>query len=156
MSLIWQVFRWRLNGTMRDHTRAEGFALVEVMVGLTILGVGLLGLAALQMSGLKSNHDAYIRSQVNLLAYDIVDRMRANRPNALNGLYNIDVGEAPDGGLPAVVFNDLTQWKGTLSNLPGSGDGSIEVDDGVVTVTIQWDEDRDGGDPMQFTIQSHL
>lgn len=136
--------------------RQKGFALVEVMVGLAILGVGLLSLAGLQMAGLKNNHDAYLRSQANLLAYDIVDRMRANRPSALNGLYDIDLQEEPDQDLNPIILNDLNEWKAALASLPGPGDGSVHVDAGLVTVLIQWDESRGEDDPTEFQIQSQL
>jgi type IV pilus assembly protein PilV len=65
---------------MKTHT---GFTLIEVLVALLILAVGLLGLAALQTSTLKSNLTAYNHGQATQLLYDIADRMRANncKPN---------------------------------------------------------------------------
>jgi type IV pilus assembly protein PilV len=52
---------------------------MEVLVALLVLAIGLLGLAALQTQGLRFNQDAYVRSQATLLAYDIMDTMRARR-----------------------------------------------------------------------------
>jgi type IV pilus assembly protein PilV len=59
--------------------RQAGFTLIEVLIALLVLSIGLLGLAFLQGQGVKFNTDAYNRSQASLLAYDIMDRMRANR-----------------------------------------------------------------------------
>ena len=59
---------------------AGGMTLVEVLVTLVIISVGLLGLAALQLTSLKGNQEAYARSQASALAGFILDRMRAN-PN---------------------------------------------------------------------------
>lgn len=59
-------------------TKTKGFTLVEVLVAMAILAVGLLGLASLQAIALKDNQDAYLRSQANLLAYEMSDRIRAN------------------------------------------------------------------------------
>ena len=56
----------------------NGFTLVEVLVAMVILAIGLLGLASLQAIALKDNQDAYLRSQANLLAYEMSDRIRAN------------------------------------------------------------------------------
>lgn len=57
----------------------QGFTLVEVLVSMVILAIGLLGLAALQGRALKDNQDAYFYSQANLLAYEMGDRIKANK-----------------------------------------------------------------------------
>jgi len=56
-----------------------GFTLIEVLVSMVILALGLLGLAALQGISLKNNQDAYLFSQANALAYEMSDRIKANR-----------------------------------------------------------------------------
>jgi type IV pilus assembly protein PilV len=52
--------------------------LVEVLVTLVLISVGLLGVAALQLTTLKNNQESYVRSQAAMLAADILDRMRSN------------------------------------------------------------------------------
>jgi type IV pilus assembly protein PilV len=146
-------------------THAAGFSLLEVLVGLLILAIGLLGLAGLQMISLRQNNDAYLRSQATLMAYDILDRMRTNRNHAIDGRYEIDFEESPASSLPDAVKSDLELWKGSLNaTLPGPGDGSIEMSDNtVVIVTIKWQERKarestDGADTewLEFTTQSEL
>jgi len=56
----------------------RGFSLIEVLVALLVLSIGLLGLAALQTTSLQYNTGSYFRTQATFLAYDIIDRMRAN------------------------------------------------------------------------------
>ena len=58
---------------------ASGFTLIEVLVALLIVALGMLGNAMLQLQGMKNSNDAYLRSQIGLFAYDIADRIRANR-----------------------------------------------------------------------------
>ncbi len=58
---------------------ALGFTLVEVLVSMVILAIGLLGLASLQGISLKNNQDAYLFSQANALAYEMSDRIKANK-----------------------------------------------------------------------------
>ena len=70
--------------------RQGGFTLIEVMVALVILAVGLLGMASLMNRSQQSNESAYSRSQATLLAYEIVERMRANLVNQVDASGNED------------------------------------------------------------------
>ncbi len=74
---------------VKYHGRQKGFSLIEVLVALLVLSIGLLGLAMLQVTGMKFNSDAYFRTQATVLAYDIMDRMRANSKGAGNGDYHV-------------------------------------------------------------------
>jgi type IV pilus assembly protein PilV len=69
-------------------SRQSGFTLVEILIALLVLSIGLLGLAGLQTAGLRANHSANLRTQATLLAYDMTDRMRANREGYEDGDYN--------------------------------------------------------------------
>lgn len=96
-----------------------GFTLMEVLVAFLILSVGLLGLAGLQMKGLAYAHQSYQRSLATLLAQDMADRMRANRPAVLAGDYRLtsapsDPGVTCSGAAPCTPAKlaalDLYQW----------------------------------------------
>ena len=134
----------------------NGFGMVEVLAAVLVLSIGLLGLAALQSNSLKSNQVAYQRSQVNFLAYDMIDRMRANRGMAIDGDYNIAFG----GDLPAgadVAAADLGEWVNNIEALLPAGEGSINCvspEDNVATCTvgIRWDESRLGGSATSQTV----
>ena len=69
-----------------------GFTLLEVLVAILIFAIGLLGLASLQTVSQRSNHSAYLRSQAVIQAYDIADRMRANKnlPNLAPDLSELE------------------------------------------------------------------
>ncbi|MFI8744899.1 type IV pilus modification protein PilV [Pseudomonas sp. NPDC077186] len=56
----------------------SGASLIEVLVALLIFTVGLLGLAAMQLSSLQSTADSGQRSQSVWLMQDFIERMRAN------------------------------------------------------------------------------
>ena len=146
----------------------KGFTLIEVLVALVVLCIGLLGVAGLQLTSLKSNHGSAMRTQATYLAYDIVDRMRANREAALNSeAYIIDLGdEAAEG---SVAANDLVAWKQNIANtLPGGtddgnpdpADGSISRDGNIFTITIRWYDWDDSGaatrTPITFTMDTQL
>lgn len=138
--------------------RQKGFTLLEVMVAMLVLSIGLLGLAGLMASSLRNNHSAYYRSQATWLAYDVIDRMRTNRPNAAGYVVGIP-GASAAGGLAGA---DVTDWKGMIANALPEGDGSVAVAAAgtarTVTVVIQWNDARGtGGDvAQQFTVVSQL
>lgn len=52
--------------------------MIEVLVTIVILSVGLLGMAALQITGVRSATGATSRTQATLLIDDIIERMRTN------------------------------------------------------------------------------
>lgn len=156
---------------MRNNLRGQhGFTLLEVLISIVILSIGLLGLAGLQATSLQANQNAHYTSQANLLAYDIVDRMRANRQAARSGDYNIDIGDGvPSGGSQAA--RDLQRWNELAEDLlpqevpdpaPASplSFGSVDVDgDGVVTVVMGWFDSR-ASDPdeqeREVTLRTQL
>jgi len=148
-----------------------GFTMIEVLISVFVLAVGLLGLASLQARSLQFNFSAYQRSQANIMAYDIIDRMRANPTVALAGSYNLALGAGPvsmtdcqaaaANCTPGDMANfDLTQWVCGLGNWNetatcqafnirgplGEGDGSVQITPNgsnvTITVNISWVDDR--------------
>ncbi len=141
----------------RTYTRrrGRGFTLVEALVALLALSIGLLGIAGLQLTGMRANLSAAWRSQATYLGYDIIDRMRANRTNRLD--YVIGTGAMPLGATVAEL--DLAAWKTNLAaTLPG-GDGTVAVggpNNTEITVTVQWDDSRGADAPLVFTMRSRI
>jgi type IV pilus assembly protein PilV len=138
----------------------SGFTMLEVLVSILIMAIGMLGLAGLMAASMRNNHGAYHRTQAVWLAYDVADRMRANRQEALAGSYNIALGAAAPGG-GAINAVDLGQWLNAVSALP-QGQGAVNVadlaGDRIVTITVQWNDTRaTGGDAaQQFQMQTRL
>lgn len=123
---------------MNITSTQRGAGLIEVMVTVLILSTSLLGLAALQNRSLQYNHSAYLRSQANILAYDLLDRIRINRKNANDYDLDIDSNAVTGAGL---IGTDLNEWRTNLSRaLPGGAGGVACNDDGICTVTIRWEE----------------
>lgn len=139
--------------------KQAGFTLIEVLVTVVVLTIGLLGLANLQAVGIRSVHSAYLRSQATQIANTAFDRMRANRPAAMAGEYDIgindDTGAIEDCTTSACV--DVIQWREALQALP-SGTGSISVDAaGKATVIVAWNDQRDTESSpslLQFTLET--
>ena len=85
--------------------------------------------------------------------------MRANRDAALNGDYDIDIGDAAPAGA-TVAATDLQQWKAAAAGQLPQGDGAVAraVAAGVTrfAITVQWDDSRGEDPPMQFVIDTEL
>ncbi|MNB87480.1 hypothetical protein D3C76_581420 [compost metagenome] len=115
----------------------EGMTLVEVLVALVILGVGLLGAAAFQLNALKYTDSARMTSQASFIAYDLMDRIRANAAAD----YTI---APPASGNPDVTRDqDLFDFNANIvSSLGASATGSVTVNRQVYTITITWDDSR--------------
>lgn len=150
--------RSRIDSRCRLPARARcgGFTLVEILVAVLVMAIGLLGIAALQTTALQFTRGAYYRSQATSLAYDIADRMRANREAALGGDYDVAFADpAPTCGAPAgetVAELDISAWRSEIACLLPAGNGRIEVEDGVATIGIRWNEtDEDEAELFQMT-----
>ena len=65
------------HATAMNRSTAQGFTLLEVLIALMVLSVGLLGLANLQILGLRSNQGAFLRSQATVLAEELAERMQS-------------------------------------------------------------------------------
>lgn len=140
---------------MKSFKHQAGVGMLEILVTLLVLGVGFLGMAALQANALKLGHSAAIRTQASILSYDIIDRMRANKDMASAGNYDITLGDAGGsvttcetaGCTPAQMATyDKFQWLYELSTQLPRGKGAVLVNAGSssdrVSVMVQWDESR--------------
>lgn len=130
-----------------------GVSLIEVMIAVFISAIGVLGAAALQLNALKYTNSAVYTSQASFIAYDILDRIRANAdPDMLSG-YVLDSTNTPPSG-SGLQDTDLTDFSTNVQGLP-AGNGSIGVSSSTVTVTITWSEGKAGAsasDTGTFTV----
>jgi len=136
-------------------------SLVEVLVAVMVLGVGLLGIGAMQAIALRNGQSSLERTQAVIQSYAILDLVRANRTNALAGYYNTgatpvceagDVDPDDPAGEQAAQ-NDVNSWLASLKSAMGSGAadtttcGAVNcaanaIGGATCTVTIQWDDSR--------------
>ncbi|WP_181416738.1 type IV pilus modification protein PilV [Nitrospira lenta] len=81
----------------------KGFTLVEVLVSAAILGVGVMGMAAMQGISFTKNVDANDLSVMTNVAADMMERIQGNRQYswAYNNLDTAGAGNCLAGGIPA-------------------------------------------------------
>lgn len=141
--------------------RSAGFTLLEVMIAVSILSVGMLGVASMHLMSLKDNRDAYLRTQAILLTMDMSERMRNNKAQVYDNKYdNIDsskISGAPNLSCfspttAACTPTNLTeidkkQWsqkiRATDDNIPliPKGVGTVTKVAGsnnIFTISISW------------------
>jgi len=83
--------------------RQGGFSMIELLVAVLVMGIGVLGITGLQMVSLQNNRGALLRSEAVMLAYDMMDRIRANPVGTPIGSGSDYAGIAIGGGPPSSV-----------------------------------------------------
>lgn len=65
-----------------------GISLLEILIAVVVLSAGLLGLAGLQVAGLRTSQNTTAQQQATLAVYGLLEKMRGNRQAALAGSYS--------------------------------------------------------------------
>lgn len=137
------------NTKIRSPRLQQGAGLIEVLIAVLIMGIGLLGIAAMQATALRNSSSALERSQGVIQTYAILDSMRANRVRAIAGDYNIpktcEAPAAPDPADDALALSDIRLWLTSLETTLGDNEnscGQIECDGASCEVTVWWDDSR--------------
>ncbi|AMQ89961.1 MULTISPECIES: type IV pilus modification protein PilV [Marinobacter] len=104
----------------------QGFSLIEVLVAVLVLGIGLLGAAALQLLSLQNISNAELRTQATLFAQELTELARTtNTPSdfaqsggstascsSLSGQFQVWC-EAMSHTMPGATFD--SSWDGTTN-----------------------------------------
>jgi type IV pilus assembly protein PilV len=135
--------------------KGKGFTLIEVLIALFVLAIGLLGMATLMMNSIQSSQGASQRSAATVAAYDLAERLRANRTQSAVA------GSAYAGNPAAAVlpncFTDTTnttgcsnaenvaldraQWSANLQgNIPGAEAAVQQINVNTFCLVIFWQE----------------
>lgn len=129
----------------------RGLSLIEILVSVVILGIGLLGVAAMQSLALRGGQSSLEASQVVMQSNAIIEAMRANRARAAD--YNTGGMVCAPGAGGTLAQNDLANWITTLKqNVSGAAAAADVTTCGAIAgcpvacvVTVQWDDSRAGG-----------
>ena len=142
----------------------RGDTMIEVLVTVLILAVGVLGVAAMQVTTFQNLSISHSASVAAMVADDFAERMRANDVEVLANTYNHTEN-------PLSAFTDCAEVACTTSELAGYDIGSwwlalganLPRGQGLVvrvgtsrtfTLTVRWDEDRSGSSGTNCPKQS--
>jgi len=143
-----------MNSQFRKLSKQQhGLSLVEILVTVLILAVGGLGIASLQLAGLKYSSGSYARTQAVILSDDMANRLKSNRAAALNLQADGSIGdpsayEAATFAAPGAVGQDcltqtcdadelatydIAQWRNEIARTLPAGRGRITITDIAAT-----------------------
>lgn len=155
------IFEGRIKTISQKNQR--GFTLLEVLISVSILSIGLLGIAVLQDAAMKGTANGSKMSIGTNLADEMMERMRLRNPGAsvtgfsindYNGIntsdYNTDQDATNDSTRPPATAwqarGDYDQWAARIFQYLPGGVGTVTItqptpnplarDD--VTVSITW------------------
>ena len=146
----------------------QGMTLVEVMVALVILSVGLLGLAGLQIHGLRGTSGSNSRVQAVFIISDMAERMHANTTEVNTNLSyaNVALNANACGNAPTncnagtcttaqlMAHDNFEICQSMAANLPPGATMTITCDAAAPcvpdpallsthTLTLSWNDIRD-------------
>lgn len=153
-----------------------GFTLIEVLVAIVIFSIGLLGIASLQVAGLRFAGGSQHRAVATMQGQNMADRMLANLAGVEDGDYNI-TGSIPTSYTTDCDGNDCTSsdlaeydlvtWNQSNADILPNGDGVVCIDstpnDGdssnwacddtgdVYAIKIEWQERIAGDEDIEDT-----
>ena len=140
----------------------SGLSMVEILVTLTIVAFGLLGLLGLQARALTFQKDSFNRKAAAEMVGQLAERMRANHLGFTVGNYNLNFNAADAD--PAsiaecatitactwteVATRDLEQWTAELRRRVPASAAYVRFppggDNRMVEVSIAWPEPTQAG-----------
>ena len=160
-----------------NRTRAfaqRGVTMLEILIAILIISVGLLGTAGLQAVSLRASVAANERTTATLLAYDALDRIRANMTGFTAGAYSNYIATQHANCLTLagctaqeLAQHDMWEWNNSIALALNQGMGIVcqdsSADDGTsnasltaaqcdglgnqYVVKIWWYEDRSSSNP---------
>lgn len=132
--------------------------MLEVLVAILVISFGLLGLAGLQVTSLKSTHSANMRTLATQHAQDIADRMRANLSGVAAGKYAMGTGGATAAQNAACLTtagctptqlaqHDLFEWQQALNATSSNAGTGMPSGQGVVCIDSTPADGADAANP---------
>lgn len=122
--------------------RQCGVSLLEVLVALLVVAVGVLGAVELQTKALRFNASAAYQTQASFLAYDMLDRMRANPGELSSYAINVNTDCTAATRNTSILATDREDFGRAVSCLLPDGYGNVAVSGSRATITVGWSEQR--------------
>jgi type IV pilus assembly protein PilV len=129
--------------------------MIEVLISIVVVALGVLALARLQTTMIRSNQSSLLRSQASLFVYDMTDRMRADLQAARDGLYNRDFADAAPG-VGTLQGAEVANWLARVGERLPNGQGAIATAGNLTTVSVRWEDTREADVFQVFSATQQL
>ena len=134
-----------LEQSKKMHNQS-GLTMIESLVSLLVISIGLLGIAALQISSLQQTASAQWHSQAVWYSYEMIDRINANR-DSFNDYIGVDTNAENDQNCRAeactpaqLVTADAREWGEMMQSLPGGRGQITDAGNNSLLVTVMWND----------------
>ncbi|MDJ0882103.1 MAG: type IV pilus modification protein PilV [Gammaproteobacteria bacterium] len=134
--------------TVLKHSpkQQSGMGMIESLIALVVISVGLLGIAALQITSMQQTASSHWHSQAVWYSYEISDRISANGAanfNLYDGIdtdndYSMDCQGGPCTAAQMVTA-DAQDWGEMIDTLPG-GRGVITATGTNLQISVMWED----------------
>ena len=141
--------------------RPSGFTLLEVLVALLVLAIGLVGIASLQVSGLRNAHSSYYTTIASSVALDFEERLWVamtgiDQACLTEDMVNNIIGGPPPPPLESSLLENWSALEGGRVVIPELGvevvkyeTGKLDVDAKFpswveVRIRVTWTDERFG------------
>ncbi|MDM8556258.1 type IV pilus modification protein PilV [Desulfococcaceae bacterium HSG7] len=101
----------------------HGFTLIEVLITMAIFSIGILALAAMQISGMNSNQFARTLATASTLAGDKIERMTLTDSDHAS----LDAGTAHSETYTEGQISYTVNWTVT-DDLPATGSKTVNIE----------------------------
>ncbi|SEH60661.1 type IV pilus assembly protein PilV [Rheinheimera pacifica] len=125
-----------MNNGVRTFNKQHGVSLLEVLVSVLVLGIGLLGVAALQTSSMRHTNSSLEKTMAVILTDTLAELLRANPQAARLGNYAFSDCTGSDVLGTAAWVQDVKQATREDACPVVSWEGDR------YTVTITWGDER--------------
>lgn len=156
-----------MNRVSVSFMNQHGASMLEILVALVVIALGLLGIAGMNIIGLKDSNLAYQYSVATLQAQDMAERIGANRVGIsrydaitwwtagdVQPTSCVSVCTEVDGVIscssPActtaqMAADDSWRWNYNNRTMLPSGNGSVTEDDGDYLIAVRWSDPQLNG-----------
>lgn len=93
----------RSNGSVvknQSFNLQSGFSLIEIMIAALVLSIGILGVAGLQIIGMKGTQQSHMKQQAVAVLHSLTERMHSNKPGVIARNYEADSDTFDCSNLP--------------------------------------------------------
>ena len=127
----------------------RGLSLIESLIALVIISIGLLGIAALQLTSMQQSAGAHWHSQAVWYSYEMTDRISASKVNPANFILYAGIDtknikktdcEANTCTAAQMVQADAADWSAMVSTLPNGRGVTSLTNENTLQISVMWDD----------------